>query len=114
MWLLYWLSALGLFYIGFKHQPFSQGELDRERTYYSHSFLKTPSRYPVGIIETADEICPTYEYSSQRGATIEMRAVAREIQRRSFYEGDLVRTGTLYELFHSSDLIGTDGECRLK
>jgi|GEM_PF-4146785 len=114
VWVAYLLSALALFCLGYRSMPFSRGQLDTQRIYYQHSFKTPPIRYPAGVIESADEICPMWEYASQRGASAEMQSVVRQLMRRPRQEVVLVRSGAQYEVFGDDSLAGTSGECRVK
>lgn len=114
LWFAYLLSAIALFYLGYRYMPFSRGHLDTQQVYYQHSFKTPPIRYPAGVIESADEICPVWDYASQRGASAEMRGVVRQLLRRPRQEVVLVRSGGYYEVFGDSSLAGTSGECRVK
>lgn len=114
VWFAYLLSAIVLFCLGYRTMPFSRGHLDTQQIYYQHSFKTPPIRYPAGVIESADEICPVLDYASQHGASAEMQGVVRQLLRRPRQEVVLVRSGSQYEVFGDSSLTGANGECRVK
>jgi hypothetical protein len=113
VWFAYLLSAVALFILGYRTMPFSRGHLDTQQIYYQHRFQAPPIRYPAGVIESADEICPVWEYASHRKASSEMRSIARQLMRRQ-QDVVLVRNGTAYDVFGDSNLADPRGECRVK